>query len=106
MAKSGFSACDYDGRKAIKFYHDFGDFDFLLIQAEDGSKDIQFIIPSAFLPKHTLNKIGKIALSHLRSTAKLLHYPIPDDTPTFQDALNILDEAEIFLRTGTTRRQA
>lgn len=91
-----FSMCEFNKQKAIRYHHDFGEFDFLLVQADDGSTDIDFYC-SIPLSKHAKETIGFAAIRHLEKTAKALKYDISESQPNFQDALNILEIAISFL---------
>lgn len=104
MAKGGFTHCEFEGRKAIRYHHDFGDFDFVLIQAEDGTQDIKFVANVPGLSHQAVEKIGRLAITSLRSTAKALKYPVPEENLTFPDAINILNEAQNFLTKSAVSR--
>ncbi|PPR17583.1 MAG: hypothetical protein CFH43_00692 [Proteobacteria bacterium] len=91
-----FSMCEFNKQTAIRYHHDFGEFDFLLVQADDGSKDIHFYC-SIPLSKHAKDTIGFAAIRHLEKTAKALKYDIPESQPNFQDAINILGVARSYL---------
>lgn len=91
-----FSLCELNKLKAIRYHHSFGDFDFLLTQADDGSKDIHFYC-SIPLSNHAKRTIGFAAIRHLENTAAVLKYDIPESQPNFYDAINILEIARGFL---------
>lgn len=97
-----FSFCEFNTQKAIRYHHDFGEFDFLLIQADDGSIDIDFYC-SVPLSKNVKEIIGFTAIRHLESTGAALEYNIKGSKPNFQDAINILDIAIRYLeKQGST----
>lgn len=92
----GFSLCEFNKQKAIRYHHDYGDFDFLLIQADDGSTDIGFYC-SVKLSQYAKETIGFAAIRHLEKTAGALSYSINGSKPNFHDALSILAKAQQFL---------
>ncbi|MFT7434064.1 MAG: hypothetical protein ACI9TY_001709 [Alphaproteobacteria bacterium] len=97
-----FSFCEFNTQKAIRYHHDFGEFDFLLVQADDGSIDIDLYC-SVPLSKDIKKTIGFAAIRHLESTAQALEYDIKGSKPNFPDAINILEEAARYLeKQGST----
>ncbi|MAF31039.1 MAG: hypothetical protein CMF60_02410 [Magnetococcales bacterium] len=97
-----FSLCEFNKQKAIRYHHDFGDFDFLIVQADDGSEDINYYC-SIPLSNHAKNTIGFAAIRHLEKTANALKYDIMGSQPNFSDAINILEFARSFLeKQGST----
>jgi hypothetical protein len=98
-----FSLCEFNKQKAIRYHHDFGDFDFLLVEADDGSKDIHYYC-SISISAHAKNTIGFAAIRHLESTASALKYDITESQPNFHDAINILEIARGYLeKQGTPK---
>lgn len=91
-----FSFCEINKQKAIRYHHNYGEFDFLLTQADDGSKDVQFYC-SAPISAHAKQTIGFAALQHLERTAGVLKYSIKGDLPNFYDAVAILQRASRYL---------
>ena len=91
-----FSICEFNMHKAIKYHHDFGEFEFLLVHADDGSKDIHFYC-SIELSKHAIQTIGFAAIQHLEKTGEALNYSIKGSQPNFLDAVNILETASRYL---------
>lgn len=99
MSHDGFSLCEYQGRKAIRYHHDFGDFNFFLMQAEDGSQGISFSVDVRGLTENSKRKVGDFALTRIFSTAKALKYPVNSVSGiTFNDAYNIILEAEKYIQ--------
>lgn len=93
---SQFSFCELNKQKAIRYHHNFGDFDFLLVQADDGSINIDYYC-SENITLLSKQSIGASAVQHLAVTAEALSYKIKSDTLTFNDAVNILNSAIKFL---------
>ena len=91
-----FSICEFNKQKAIRYHHDFGDFDFLLTQSDDGSKDIAFYC-SIPLSDHAKETIGFAAIRHLEKTAEALKCSIAGSQPNFHDAIHILEVARGYL---------
>tara|TARA_R110000868_G_scaffold411733_1_gene708179 strand:+ start:9177 stop:9512 length:336 start_codon:yes stop_codon:yes gene_type:complete len=97
-----FSFCEFNKQKAIRYHHDFGDFDFLLVQADDGTKDIAFYC-SVKLSPHAKQTIGFAAIRHLERTGDALSYSVEGSKPNFHDAINILNSAAQYLeKQGST----
>lgn len=92
----GFSLCEFNTKKAIKYHHNFGNFDFLLLQANDGTREIDFYC-STPISKEVKTAIGLSAIRQLEQTAATLGYRTTENSPNFHDAVNILSKAVQYI---------
>ena len=102
----GFTVCEFRGQKAVKYYHNYGEFEFLLIQANDGTRDVVFHVTVPGMSKTAVRKIGAEALNQIQKTAKILRYDIKSDKPSFDDILHILDQAKRYMQEQKMSRRA
>ena len=91
---ANFTICTFKGKPAVQFHHDYGDFEFVLMQDPKNEDGIIFDSNVA-LTKRLYDMIGEMAIKHIKIFGRRFGYAM-DDELTFEDVTKILNAAKNY----------